>query len=117
MAYALKAGLKVVAGTDSYMGSVRFGAMPDEMRWLVEYGCTPIQAIQAGTLWAAQSMGWTDIGALQPGKLADVIAVEGNPLADIRAADKVILVVREGKIVKCQLPNIKFVGGSAIPSC
>ena len=104
--YALKAGLKLLAGTDSWMGGVRFAAMPAEMRWLVEYGCTPMQAIQAATLYAAQSMGWTDIGALQSGKLADVIAVEGDPLADIRAADKVILVVREGKIVKCQLPNI-----------
>jgi imidazolonepropionase-like amidohydrolase len=104
--YALKAGLKLLAGTDSWMGGVRFAAMPDEMRWLVEYGCTPMQAIQAATLYAAQSMGWTDIGALQPGKLADVIAVESDPLADIRAADKVILVVREGKIVLCQLPNI-----------
>jgi len=111
MRYALKDGLKLVAGTDSFIGGVRFGAMPDEMRWLVEYGCTPMQAIQAATLWAAQSMGWTDIGALQPGKLADVIAVEGDPLDDIRAADKVIVVVREGKIVKCQLPNIKFLGG------
>jgi imidazolonepropionase-like amidohydrolase len=106
--YALKAGLKLVAGTDSFMGDVRFDAISDEMRWLVEYGCAPMQAIQAATLWAAQSMGWTDIGALQPGKLADVIAVEGDPLADIRAADKAILVVREGKIVKCQLPNINY---------
>lgn len=99
--YALKTGLRLVAGTDSFMGDVRFDAMADEMRWLVEYGCTPMQAIQAATLWAAESMDWTDIGALQPGMLADIIAVEGNPLADIRAADKVILVVREGKIVKC----------------
>lgn len=105
MEYALEAGLRLLAGTDSFIGGVRFGAMPDEMCWLVEYGCTPMQAIQAATLWAAQSMGWTDIGALQPGKLADVIAVEGDPLADIRAADKVILVVREGKIVKYQLPK------------
>jgi len=105
MAYALKAGLRIVTGTDSFLGDVRFDAMADEMRWLVEYGCTPMQAIQAATLWAAQSMGWTDLGALQPGKLADVIAVEGDPLADIRAADKVILVVCEGKIVKSQSPK------------
>jgi len=100
MEYALKAGIRLVAGTDSYIGDVRFGAMPDEMRWLIEYGCSPMQAIQAATLWAAESMGWTDIGALQPGWLADVIAVEGNPLEDIRAMDKVVLVVREGKVVR-----------------
>ena len=100
MEYALKAGIRLVAGTDSYLGAVRFGAIPDEMGWLVEYGCTPMQAIQAATLWPAQSMGWTEIGSLQPGKLADVIAVEGNPLTDIRAMDKVVLVVREGKVVR-----------------
>lgn len=100
--YALKAGLKVVAGTDSFLRDARFDAVPLELNYLVEYGCTPMQAIQAATLWAAQSMGWTDIGALQPGKLADVIAVEGDPLADIRALDEVILVVREGRIVKRQ---------------
>jgi imidazolonepropionase-like amidohydrolase len=111
MEYALKAGIRLVAGTDSYIGNVRFGAMPDEMRWLVEYGCTPMQAIQAATLWPAQSMGWTEIGALQPGKLADVIAVEGNPLTDIRVLDKVVLVVREGKVVKYQMPNNNFVEG------
>jgi imidazolonepropionase-like amidohydrolase len=100
MEYALKAGLKVLPGTDSFMGGIRFGAMPDEIRWLVEYGCSPMQAIQGATSWAAGSMGWNEIGALQPGKLADVIAVEGDPLADIRALEKVSLVVREGCIVK-----------------
>ena len=107
--YALKAGVRLVAGTDSFIAGVRFDAMPDEMRWLVEYGCTPMQAIQAATSWAALSMGWTDIGTLKPGRLADIIAVEGDPLADIRTMDKVILVVREGKIVKYELPNTKFI--------
>jgi imidazolonepropionase-like amidohydrolase len=100
MEYALKAGIRLVAGTDSYIGGVRFGAMPDELRWLVAYGCTPMQAIQAATLWAAQSMGWSDIGALQAGRLADVVAVDGNPMEDIRVMDKVVLVVREGNIIK-----------------
>ena len=100
--YALKAGLRFVTGTDSFMANVRFDALPDEMRCLVEYGCPPMQAIQAATLWAAQSIGWTEFGALQPGKLADVIAVAGNPLADIRVMDKIIMVVSEGKLVKCQ---------------
>jgi imidazolonepropionase-like amidohydrolase len=108
IAYALKSGLRLLAGTDSWMRGLRFGAMPDEMRWLVKYGCSPMQALQAGTLNAAQAMGWADIGALQADKLADVIAVQGNPLADIDAMDKVILVVRAGRIVKCQLPSSQF---------
>jgi imidazolonepropionase-like amidohydrolase len=98
--YAIKAGIKIVAGTDSYIGPVRFNAMPDEMRWMVEYGLTSMQAIQAATLWPAQSMGWNDIGSLQSGMLADVIAVDGNPLTDIRTLENVILVVREGKVLK-----------------
>ena len=98
--YALKAGMKLVTGTDSFMGDVRFDAIADEMRRMVEYGCKPMQAIQAATSWAAQSMGWENIGALKQGNLADVIAVDGDPLADIRAMDKAILVVREGKVVK-----------------
>ena len=83
--YALRTGLRILAGTDSFLSDVRFDALADELRWLVEYGCAPMQAIQAATSWAAQSMAWTDIGALQAGKLADVIAVQGDPLADIRA--------------------------------
>jgi imidazolonepropionase-like amidohydrolase len=100
LANALKAGLKLAAGTDSWSGDVRFDAMADELGWLVEYGCTPMQALQAGTSWAAEAMGWSDIGHLQAGKLADIIAVPGNPVEDIGLMDKVFFVVREGEIVK-----------------
>lgn len=100
MEHALKAGLKLAAGTDSWMGGVRFGAMADELRWLVDYGCSPLQAIQAGTAWPAEAMGWEEIGTLEPGKLADVIAVDGDPLEGIRAMDRVLLVIREGQVVK-----------------
>ncbi|MGC8874123.1 MAG: amidohydrolase family protein, partial [Chloroflexia bacterium] len=100
VAYALQAGLKLAAGTDSWLGGVRFAAMADEVRWLVEYGASPMQAIQAATLWPAQAMGWDDIGSLQPGKLADIIVVAGDPLTDIRALDRVQLVVREGEVIR-----------------
>jgi imidazolonepropionase-like amidohydrolase len=98
--YALRAGLRLEAGTDSWMGGVRFAALADEIRLLVEFGCTPMQAIQAATSWAAQAMGWEQIGSLSQDKLADIIAVDGNPLADIGALDRVALVVREGQVVK-----------------
>jgi imidazolonepropionase-like amidohydrolase len=100
MVYALDKGLRICAGTDSWSGDVRFDAMADEISYLVSYGCTPIQAVQAATLWAAEAMGWDDIGSLTPGKLADVIAVAGNPLQDIGVVDDVVLVVREGVVVK-----------------
>jgi imidazolonepropionase-like amidohydrolase len=99
VAYALQAGLRMTAGTDSWLGGVRFGAMPDELRWLVDFGLTPMQALQAGTAWAAQAMGWDEIGTLDAGRLADVLAVDGDPLTDIRAVDRVVLVVREGQVV------------------
>ena len=97
--YALKAGIRLAAGTDSFIGDVRFDALPDEIRYLVEYGCTPMQGIQTATLWEAQAMGWNDLGSLQTGMSADVIAVDGNPITDIRALNKVTLVVLEDEIV------------------
>jgi imidazolonepropionase-like amidohydrolase len=100
VAYALRAGLKLAAGTDSWLGGVRFAAMADEVRWLVEYGASPMQAIQAATLWPAQAMGWDEIGCLQAGKLADLIVVDGDPLREIAALDRVQLVVREGKVIR-----------------
>ena len=103
--YALNAGMKIVAGTDSFLRNVRFDAMADELCWMVEYGFTPLRAIQAGTSWAAQSMGWGEIGSLQAGKLADIIAVQGNPLSDIRLLDEVKLVIKAGVVIKMDFPS------------
>jgi imidazolonepropionase-like amidohydrolase len=103
--YGMQAGLRVLAGTDSWSGDVRFDAMADEIRCLVEYGCTPMQALQAATSWPAKTMGWDDIGLLKKDKLADLIAVPGNPLEDIELMDKVFLVIKEGEIVRIDLPE------------
>jgi imidazolonepropionase-like amidohydrolase len=101
IAYALKAGLKMVAGTDSWScPKVRFEALADEIRCLVEFGVPPEKAILGATAYAAQSMGWDEIGTLEPGKLADLVAVPGNPLADIGLMDRVMLVIQDGEIVK-----------------
>ena len=101
ISYALKAGLKMVAGTDSWScPAVRFEALADEIRCLVEFGVPTEKAILAATAYAAQSMGWDEIGTLEPGKLADLVAVPGDPLADIGLMDRVILVIQEGEIVK-----------------
>jgi imidazolonepropionase-like amidohydrolase len=98
--YALKAGLKMVAGTDSFLASMRFDSLADELRVMVDYGFTPMQAIQAATCWAAQSMGWGDIGTLEAGKRADIIAVPGNPLSDIHVLNQVGLVVKAGVVIR-----------------
>lgn len=98
--YALEVGLKLAAGTDCYAGTWRDQAMADELRDLVALGCSPMQALQAATGWAAEAMGWDDIGTLAADKLADLVAVDGDPLADIETMRRVSLVLREGVVVK-----------------
>jgi len=98
ISHVIKAGLRLAAGTDCWSSTWREHAMAIELNNLVEYGCSPMQAIQAATGWAAEAMDWGDIGTLAPGKLADIIAVDGDPLANIEVMRKVSLVVQEGVI-------------------
>ena len=68
---------------------------------MVKYGMTPMQAIQAATINAADLLGKRhSLGSLKTGKYADLIAVEGDPLTDISILENVSLVIKEGKIVK-----------------
>jgi imidazolonepropionase-like amidohydrolase len=68
---------------------------------LVEAGMTPMQAIQAGTRVAAELLEWEDrVGTIEAGKLADIIAVAGDPLADIAELERVIFVMKGGEVVK-----------------
>ena len=97
---AVAAGVKVVVGTDmrcNENASIR----AREFAALVEAGMTPLQAIHAGTLRNAELLGWQDrIGSLEAGKLADVIAVDGDPSTDIAALERVVFVMKDGSIVK-----------------
>ena len=62
---------------------------------------TPMQAIKAGTIVNAELLGWADrLGTLEPGKLADIIAVSGDPSTDISALEEVVFVMRGGEVVK-----------------
>ena len=102
---ALQIGVKVVAGTDA--GGHGHPANAGELECLVKSGMTPMQALQAATGWAAECLGWEDeLGTLAPGKLADVVVVNGDPLADIsvlRDPAKIALVVKDGAVAADRL--------------
>jgi len=71
---------------------------------MVRWGTTPLQAIQAATVNAADLLGWADrVGALEPGKFADVIAVMGDPLQDVTVLEHVGFVMKGGQVVKDSL--------------
>jgi imidazolonepropionase-like amidohydrolase len=89
----LGTGVRYAVGTDSMHGLLWF-----EMATLVRFGVTPMDAVRAGTVWAAQACAVDDrVGTLESGKLADVVAVEGDPLRDIEALSRVQLVVKGGR--------------------
>jgi len=86
--------LRYVVGTDAL-----HGCLADELAWLVTLGETPMRAIRAATAWPAQALGMeATLGTLAPNRIADVIAVDGDPLDDIAAMGRVRLVVSRGRI-------------------
>jgi imidazolonepropionase-like amidohydrolase len=94
---ALEAGVPVAAGTDCGAPGHRHGTLPEELRLMVEAGATPPQALRFGTSAAAELLGLGDeVGALEPGKRADLLAVTGDPTLDIKALREVRLVLRDG---------------------
>jgi imidazolonepropionase-like amidohydrolase len=95
----LAAGVPVAMGSD--VGPFPHGTQAREFTLMVKYGMTALAALQAGTLNGAKLLGWQgQIGALKPGYFADVIAVPGNPLADISVLEKVAFVMKGGVVYK-----------------
>ena len=96
---ALRARVKLSFGTDA--GVCPHGINARQFAFMVKYGMTPLEAIQSATVSAADLLGKSDLlGSIQPGKYADIIAVSGNPLEDIRLLENVKFVMKEGKIYK-----------------
>jgi imidazolonepropionase-like amidohydrolase len=95
----LAAGVPVAMGSD--VGPFPHGAQAREFELLVKYGMSAIEAIRAGTVNGAKLLGWQDqIGAIKPGFLADLIAVEGDPLQEIAALTHVTFVMKGGMVYR-----------------
>jgi imidazolonepropionase-like amidohydrolase len=96
---AVRAGAKMTFGTDA--GVCPHGINARQFAFMVKYGMTPMQAIQSATVNAADLIGHSELfGSITAGKSADIIAVAGDPLADIRALEHVGFVMKEGKVYK-----------------
>ncbi|MDB5697070.1 MAG: hypothetical protein JWN21_2613 [Sphingomonas bacterium] len=95
---AIAAGVKVAFGTDT--GVSKHGDNAQEFALMVGAGMTPAQAIRAATSGAAEALGRDDLGALAPGMAADVIAVSGSPIDDVRRLERVEFVMKNGRVAK-----------------
>jgi imidazolonepropionase-like amidohydrolase len=100
---AVKAGVKMVFGTDA--GVYPNGYNARQFATMVQWGMTPMQAIQAATANAAEALGRTgDVGAIAVGRYGDMIAVAGDPLADVTRLQSVAFVMKGGDVVKAPAP-------------
>jgi imidazolonepropionase-like amidohydrolase len=95
---AFKAGVGMVFGTDA--GVYPHGDNARQFAVMVKYGMTPVQAIQAATINASQALGSKDVGVVEAGRYADIIAVPGDPSQDVRVLENVPFVMKGGDVVK-----------------
>jgi imidazolonepropionase-like amidohydrolase len=97
-AKAVEAGVRIAFGTDS--GTYPHGMNAKQFASMVKYGMTPLEAIRSATVVAAELLGWRDrVGALQPGLLADLVAVEGDVMNDVDLLTDVSFVMKGGRVV------------------
>src|SRR5580765_8017785 len=103
---ALAAGVTIVFGSGATSPTIPHGRQADQFRYFVKWGMTPAQALQTAYLPAARMLnyGWeSQIGTIEKGKLADIIAVSGNPLEDVAEMERVRFVMKGGLIVRNEL--------------
>jgi imidazolonepropionase-like amidohydrolase len=102
MAVAFRSGVRVALGTDA--GVYPHGQNGGEFWSMVELGLSPVQALQAGTVNAAELMGWSDrVGVIRKDMLADMVAVKGDPLSDVRLLQHVQFVMKDGVVYKDEI--------------
>ncbi|UVO49452.1 amidohydrolase family protein [Sphingomonas sp. SUN019] len=95
---AVAGGVKIAFGTDA--GVSKHGRNADEFELMVKHGMSPRTALTAATIGAADLLGLTDIGTLEAGKTADIVAVSGDPLTDVTVLKRVNFVMRDGQVHK-----------------
>jgi imidazolonepropionase-like amidohydrolase len=95
---AVKAGARIAYGTDS--GVYPHGMNARQFAYMVRYGMTPMQAIKSATSDAAKVIGFDQVGAIAPHRYADLIAVSGDPIADIRVLETPAHVMKAGQLVR-----------------
>jgi imidazolonepropionase-like amidohydrolase len=99
IAHAFSSGVKVAFGTDAAV--YPHGMNAHEFAVMVKLGLTPLQALQAATVNAADLLGWSGkVGTLEPGAWADIIAVDGDPLKDVTSLERVKFVMKGGEVLR-----------------
>jgi imidazolonepropionase-like amidohydrolase len=99
LSHAFQSGVKVAFGTDA--GVYPHGLNAREFNSMVRAGLSPLAAVQAATVNAADLLGWRDrVGAIEPGKWADILAVDGDPLGDVTTLENVKFVMKGGQVYK-----------------
>lgn len=106
---AREAGVKIALGTDTGVPGAPFGEQAQELQLLIEHGLSPEQALLAGTRDAAAVLGWSEVaGALTPGRWADYLLLDGDPLADVTVLSdlrRIHLVVKDGRVAIDRRPD------------
>lgn len=112
-AAAVSSGMRIAAGTDAGTPFNHHGDIALELALMVEHGLSPTQALVAATRSAAENLGLLhDIGTLEVGKLADLVIVDGDPVRDISATGRVVLVAKDGVVHRNELVGT----GGAVPT-
>lgn len=101
---AIELGARIVAGCDSGAPGTDHGVVADEVRNLMAIGLAPMEAIKAATSYASEVVDGGKSGAIQSGKFADMIVVEGDPLTDPTALKNIVAVLLGGRVVRGELP-------------
>jgi imidazolonepropionase-like amidohydrolase len=95
---AVRAGVRIAFGTDA--GVYPHGLNAREFGVLVDHGMSPIDSIRAATIWAADLLGVSDRGSIEPGFLADLVAVREDPLQNVRTFESVAFVMKGGVVYR-----------------